>query len=178
MLIEVEDVNFTETGVKDFPGTKPSASLQAANAHMRLILTLDKVINFIYPNNRVGTSANEAMAAVHVVDHGKVREIENDLWLWCQELPVSTHSSRSEEVHNYRTRQFLSLAYAHMQMMLYRPFLHFVSGNAFVDESKNKTSQACASAYFKVCQNVVQNVKDIQKRGIVIGLSWFMVCSP
>ncbi|SZF05706.1 unnamed protein product [Blumeria hordei] len=172
---EVDDENITETGRNGYPGSKPSASLQAANAHLRLILILDKVIKFMYPNNKVEGSANDAAATAHVVDHGKVREIEKDLRLWCQGLPVSTPSSISEEVQNYRTQKFLSLAFAHVQMMLYRPFLPFASGNAFEDESKNKTSWACALAYFKVCQNVVQIVKDVQKRGIVIGPSWFMI---
>ncbi|SZF00926.1 unnamed protein product [Blumeria hordei] len=172
---EVDDKNITETGRNGYPGSKPSASLQAANAYLRLILILDKVIKFIYPNNRVEGSANEAAATAHVVDHGKVREIEEDLRLWCQGLPISTPSSRSEEVHNHRTQKFLSLAFAHVQMMLYRPFLSFVSDNAFVNENKNKMSQACASAYFKVCQNVVQIVKELQKRGINIGPSWFMI---
>ncbi|SZF05695.1 unnamed protein product [Blumeria hordei] len=172
---EVDDENITETGRNGYPGSKPSASLQVANAHLRLILILDKVIKFIYPNNRVERSANEAAATSQVVDHGKVREIEEDLRLWCQGLPDSTPSSRSEEVYNYRTQKFMSLAFAHVQMMLYRPFLPFVSGDAFEDQSKIKISRACASAYFKVCQNVVQVVKDVQKRGIVIGPSWFVI---
>ncbi|SZF05698.1 unnamed protein product [Blumeria hordei] len=145
---EVDDENITETGRNGYPGSKPSASLQVANAHIRLILILDKVIKFIYPNNRVEGSANEAAATAQVVDHGKVLEIEKDLRLWCQGLPDSTPSSRSEEVHYYRTQKFLSLAFAHVQMMLYRPFLPFVSGDAFEDQSKTKISRACASAYF------------------------------
>ncbi|SZF03853.1 unnamed protein product [Blumeria hordei] len=175
MPIEVEDVNISKTGVNNFQGTKPSTSLQAANAHMRLILILDKVIKFIYPSNRVDGSANEAATTAHVIDHGKVREIEEDLRLWCQGLSVSSPSSRSEEVHYYRTQYFLSFAFAHVQMMLYRPFFSFVSGDAIEDECKTKISRACASAYFNVCQNVVQIVKDVQKRGIVIGPSWFMI---
>ncbi|SZF05710.1 unnamed protein product [Blumeria hordei] len=172
---EVDDENITETGRNGYPGSTPSASLQAANAHLRLILILDRVIKFIYPNNKVEGSANNAAATAHVVDHGKVREIEEDLRLWCQGLPVSTPSDRSEEVYNYRTQKFLSLAFAHVQMMLYRPFLSFVSDNTFGNENKNKMSQACASAYYKVCQNVVQIVKEVQKRGIVVGPSWFMI---
>ncbi|CCU76019.1 C6 transcription factor (Mut3) [Blumeria hordei DH14] len=172
---EVDDENITETDRNGYPGSTPSASLQAANAHLRLILILDKVIKFMYPNNRVEGSANDDAATAHVVDHRKVREIEEDLRLWCQGLPVSTPSSRSEEVHYYRTQKFLSLAFAHVQMILYRPFLSFVSDNTFVNENKNKISQACASAYFKVCQNIVQIVKDVQKRGIVVGPSWFMI---
>ncbi|SZF05717.1 unnamed protein product [Blumeria hordei] len=172
---EVDDENITETGRNGYPGSTPSASLQAANAHLQLILILDKVIKFMYPNNRVEGSANEAAATAHVVDHGKVREIEEDLRLWCQGLPVSTPSDRSEEVYNYRTQKFLSLAFAHVQMMLYRPFLSFVSDNTFGNENKNKMSQACTSAYYKVCQNVVQIVKEVQKRGIVVGPSWFMI---
>ncbi|CAD6506630.1 BgTH12-07856 [Blumeria graminis f. sp. triticale] len=148
MPTEVFDVNITESGENGYPVAKWSSLLQASNAHMRLILILDKVIKYIYPNNRVGRSVNEALDTGHIVDHAIVREIENDLQRWRQ-----------------GTQQLLSLVYAHVQMMLYRPFLSYISGNAF----------ACASAYFGVCQNVIRIVKELQERGLAIGPRWFTI---
>ncbi|CAD6499313.1 BgTH12-03433 [Blumeria graminis f. sp. triticale] len=148
MPTEVFELNITESGVNGYPGAKWSVLLQASNAHMRLILILDKVIKYIYANNRVGRSVNEASDTGHIVDHAIVREIEDDLQQWRQ-----------------GTLKFLSLVYAHVQMMLYRPFLSYISGKAF----------ACASAYFGVCQNVIQIVKELQERGLVIGPRWFMI---
>ncbi|CAD6499306.1 BgTH12-03426 [Blumeria graminis f. sp. triticale] len=175
MPTEVFDVNITESSENGYPVAKWSSLLQASNAHMRLILILDKVIKYIYPNNRVGRSVNEALDTGHIVDHAIVREIENDLQRWRQGLPMGILSGRSENHQSYCTQQLLSLVYAHVQMMLYRPFLSYISGNAFVDANKNKKSQACASAYFGVCQNVIRIVKELQERGLAIGPRWFTI---
>ncbi|VCU39432.1 Bgt-50698 [Blumeria graminis f. sp. tritici] len=101
MPTEVFELNITESGVNGYPGAKWSVLLQASNAHMRLILILDKVIKYIYPNNRVGRSVNEASDTGHIVDHAIVREIEDDLQQWRQGLPTGIFSGRCENNQDY-----------------------------------------------------------------------------
>ena len=66
------------------------------------------------------------------------------------------------------------MAYAHVQMMLYRPFLHYVSsrpspGSKPVDER----SYACAAACVSVSRNIVHITAEMQRRGFLLGAYWF-----
>lgn len=64
------------------------------------------------------------------------------------------------------------MAYAHMQMFLYRPFLHYISqqvqGNAI-----NKRSYACAAACVSVSRNIVHISAEMKRRGLLNGSYWF-----
>lgn len=64
------------------------------------------------------------------------------------------------------------MAYAHIQMFLYRPFLHYVSQTS---QNKNidKRSYACAAACVSVSRNIVQLTGDMKRRGLLVGSYWF-----
>jgi len=64
------------------------------------------------------------------------------------------------------------MAYAHIQMFLYRPFLHYVSQ---VVQAKNvdKRSYACAAACVSVSRNIVHLTGEMKKRGLLVGSYWF-----
>jgi hypothetical protein len=66
------------------------------------------------------------------------------------------------------------MAYAHVQMMLYRPFLHYISqkcstGGSLVDDR----SYACAAAGISVSRNIVHITVEMKRRGVLIGAYWF-----
>src|ERR1700753_1621809 len=71
-----------------------------------------------------------------------------------------------------RVQQLLRLAYAHAQMMLYRPFLHYVSHTC---KSKiiDKRSYACAAACVSVSRNIIHINTEMKKRGLLCGAYWF-----
>lgn len=71
-------------------------------------------------------------------------------------------------------QQLLRLAYAHVQMMLYRPFLHYVAQG--IDAAKvNKRSYACAAACVSVARNIVHITAEMNRRGLLIGSHWFVM---
>lgn len=67
------------------------------------------------------------------------------------------------------------MAYAHVQMMLYRPFLHYVSSRPPPHGSKpvDERSYACAAACVSVSRNIVHITAEMQRRGFLIGAYWF-----
>jgi hypothetical protein len=71
-----------------------------------------------------------------------------------------------------RVQQLLRMAYAHAQMMLYRPFLHYVSHTC---KSKviDKRSYACAAACVSVSRNIIHIASEMKKRGLLCGAHWF-----
>jgi hypothetical protein len=57
-------------------------------------------------------------------------------------------------------------------MMLYRPFLHYVSQTR-ESETVDKRSYACAAAAVSVSQNIVHIAIEMKKRGLLGGAHWF-----
>jgi hypothetical protein len=68
------------------------------------------------------------------------------------------------------------MSYAHVQMMLYRPFIHYLSISC-EKKSKNvdKRSYACAAACISVARNIVHITSEMKRRGLLIGSYWFVM---
>ncbi len=71
-----------------------------------------------------------------------------------------------------RVQQLLRMAYAHVQMVLYRPFLHYVSQDCR-SKATDKRSYACAAACVSISRNVVHITGEMKRRGLLIGAFWF-----
>lgn len=64
------------------------------------------------------------------------------------------------------------MSYAHAQMMLYRPFLHYVSQTGH-SRVVDKRSYACAAACVSVSRNIIHIAVEMKKRHLLIGAYWF-----
>ena len=64
------------------------------------------------------------------------------------------------------------MAYAHIQMFLYRPFLHYTSLSV---QSKHidKRCYACGAACISVSRNIVQLTGQMKRKGLLVGSYWF-----
>lgn len=71
-------------------------------------------------------------------------------------------------------RQLLRISYAHVQMVMYRPFLHYVS-NSFQAKGIDKRSYACAAACVSVSRNVVHITASMYQKGLLNGSYWFVM---
>lgn len=71
-------------------------------------------------------------------------------------------------------RQLLRISYAHVQMVMYRPFLHYVS-NSFQAQGIDKRSYACAAACVSVSRNVVHITTGMYQKGLLNGSYWFVM---
>jgi hypothetical protein len=84
---EVDDEFITAEAIKPMPSGR--VSMQAgSNAHARLVLILHKIVRYIYPikGHQGNTSKPEQS---YVVSHAKIREIERDLQVWMESLPMA-----------------------------------------------------------------------------------------
>ena len=66
----------------------------------------------------------------------------------------------------------MRMAYAHIQMFLYRPFLHYISQKSQA-KSIDKRSYACAAACVSVSRNIIHISDEMKKRGLLNGSYWF-----
>ncbi len=64
------------------------------------------------------------------------------------------------------------MAYAHLEMVVYRPFLHYVSSDTQA-KRLDKRSYACASACVSVSRNIVHLTGEMKRKGLLVGSYWF-----
>ncbi|TKA62341.1 hypothetical protein B0A49_10847 [Cryomyces minteri] len=184
--LEVDDEYITETQILPMPEGKMSL-ITASNAHMRLVWLLSKIVKHIYPIK--GQSSQKDSTKSYSVSYAKIREIENDLEEWKRSLPamlqpigeappavlrqVAILMVWSGITDNcYRVQHLLRLAYAHAQMMLYRPFLHYTAQNRkskYVDQR----AYMCAAACVNVSRNIIHIASQMKQRGLLNGAFWF-----
>ena len=69
----------------------------------------------------------------------------------------------------------LRFAYAHVQMMLYRPFLRRPSPQATADQALTEVTQVCQATGISVCRNIIHIGLEIRKQRVLIGPHWFMM---
>ena len=74
-----------------------------------------------------------------------------------------------------RVRTLLRFAYAHVQMMMYRPFLHYVSPRMSAGQRVDERYYACAAAAVSVSRNIVHIGLEIRKQAVLIGPYWFIL---
>lgn len=72
-------------------------------------------------------------------------------------------------------RHLLRFAYAHVQLVLYRPFLHYVSPRLSQGNRIDELSYACAAAAISVSRNIVHIGLEIRKQRVLSGPYWFML---
>ena len=82
--LDVDDDCITETEVKSVQPGRTSL-MTAVNAHTRLVRILAKTVKYIYPLHGVHTSPSQTS----VVSHAKIREIEQDMQRWMEDLPTA-----------------------------------------------------------------------------------------
>ncbi|KAL2074597.1 hypothetical protein VTL71DRAFT_8375 [Oculimacula yallundae] len=171
--IEVDDEYITKDAILPMPPGKTSLLYAASNAHTRLMSTLAKVIKYIYPTKGLEKSLQGSTQSSYVISHAKIREIERDLAEWLDRLPMALRPGGDGSPEILRVQQLLRLSYAHVQMMLYRPFLHYVSDKGCAGRTIDERSYACAAACVSVSRNIVHITAEMKKRGLLVGAYWF-----
>jgi len=185
---EIDDEHIKADKILSQPEGRLSI-LTSTNAHTRLVQILQKVMKYVYPIKGLEHAARSSSERAYVVSHSKIREIERDLQAWMEDLPMALRPSDDapKSLARYafpypvptgvdtdlrRVQQLLRMSYAHVQMMLYRPFLHYVAGGC-QQAGIDKRSYACAAAGVSVSRNIVHITAEMKRRGLLIGAFWF-----
>ncbi|KAJ5668739.1 hypothetical protein N7462_009809 [Penicillium macrosclerotiorum] len=167
--MEVDGDFISVKGITQMPSDY-TPLMAGCNAHTRLCNVILKVVKYIYPvkNARYRSKSNQR----YMVSHSKIREIERDLQKWMEELPLALRPGTEVSPQLERIRQLLRISYAHVQMVMYRPFLHYVSSGSQA-RGVDKRSYACAAACVSVSRNIVHITTGMHKRGLLNGSFWF-----
>lgn len=185
MPAEVDDEFITREEIRPQPEGIMSG-MAAANAHARLLKIMGKMVKYIYPLKGVEASVTGKRFG-YSVSYSKVHEIEKDLCIWLDSLPMQLRPGgdtpesllkynipSSYNVHGLiisRAQFLLKMAFAHVQMMLYRPFLHYISRPK--SKGYDERPYASAAACINVSRKIVHTADEMRKKGILNGAYWF-----
>lgn len=84
--VEVDDEYITETEILPMPEGTISV-MSAFNAHTRIVQVLSKICRYVYPIK--GTQSGSKNSVTYTVEYSKIRELEQDLAQWLDELPMA-----------------------------------------------------------------------------------------
>ncbi|KAJ4360834.1 Gypsy retrotransposon integrase-like protein 1 [Didymosphaeria variabile] len=155
---EVDDEYITETEILPMPEGKISI-MHASNAHVKIVRILSKLCQYVYPTK--GTQNGGKHSVTYSVSYSKIREIEQSMQRWLDELPMALKPGGEAPPIILRVQQLLRMAFAHAQLLLYRPFLHYVSST---ERSKASVDQRAFAS-------------EMKKRGLLVGAYWFSMYS-
>ncbi|KAF2449753.1 hypothetical protein P171DRAFT_199257 [Karstenula rhodostoma CBS 690.94] len=167
---EVDDEYITETEILPMPKGKISI-MHASNAHVKIVRILSKICKYVYPTK--GTQNGGKHSVTYSVSYAKIREIEQSMQQWLDELPMALKPGGEAPPIILRVQQLLRMAFAHAQLLLYRPFLHYVSSSERSKASVDQRAFACASACISVSRNIIHISAEMKKRGLLVGAYWF-----
>ena len=166
--LEVDDEFITEEGIQPQPEGQVSL-MTAFNAHTRIVKILSKIIRKVYPIKTSQSLPDKSYS----VPFSIIREIEGELEQWKNALPPILNPCDAPARYK-RIQQLLRLSYAHAQVMLYKPFLHYVA----MDKRANPVDQrayACAASYVNVSRNIIHIVTQMKQNGLLNGAFWFIM---
>ncbi|KAJ4424305.1 Gypsy retrotransposon integrase-like protein 1 [Gnomoniopsis sp. IMI 355080] len=172
---EIDDEFITEDGIQKPPPGTPGSFFQAFNAHSRLMGILMKVVKYIYPLKGIESYTASSTNATYMIEYCRIKEIENDLQVWHEQLPQRWRPSPDGSIEVMRVRTLLRFAYAHVQMMLYRPFLHYISPRLATNKTVDERYYACAAAGISVSRNILHISSEIKNQALVVGPFWSML---
>ncbi|TLS26731.1 hypothetical protein PpBr36_05173 [Pyricularia pennisetigena] len=175
---EVDDEYITKDAILKPPPGKTSF-FQAMNAHVRLMKILAKVIKDIYPMRGMDESVlkkkTNGASATYMISYSAIKAIELELQQWYEQLPINWRPSPEGPSEVIRVRSLLRFSYAHVQMMLYRPFLHYSSPRLSAGKHVDERYYACAAACISVSRNIIHIGMEIRKQAVLTGPYWFIL---
>ncbi len=162
--MELDDENITQEGyLPQEPGKLSSSAI--ANSHTKLILVLNKIVKNLYPIN----------SNLRLISHEKVSEMELELRGWLSSLPKELIPGFDPPFQYYKANRLLHLSFLHVQIVLYRPFIHYISPKYTSLPNVDTLSIQRAKNCISVARTVVNLAQDMIKKNMLSGSYWFSI---
>lgn len=166
---EIDDENITEEAY--FPQEKGKlSSAGIANAHTRLITILSHIMKHIYPVKQDETT-NSDSKPLYNVTHSKVAEMEKEIRDWLDSLPPELKPGTTPPPEYLKANRLLHLALCHIQIVLYRPFIHYCSPKFKRDEKARVSALNCIG----VSRRAMYLAHELTSQKLLNGAYWFSI---
>ncbi|KAI1344308.1 fungal-specific transcription factor domain-containing protein [Xylariaceae sp. FL0016] len=174
----VDDQFITKDGIA-IPPPGSMSFFEAFNAHVKLMDLLGKVVKNVYPVKGAEQQAEDGGQPIssYMISYAKIKEMEEELQQWNEQLPMAWRPNPEGPVEVVRVRNLLRFAFAHVQMVLYRPFLHYVSPRISAGKAVDERAYACGAAGISVARNIVHLGTEMRKQVSLVGPYWFTLFS-
>lgn len=163
---EIDDENITEDAYYPQKEGKLS-SAGIANAHTRLITILSHIMKYIYPVKQEVVSATP----LYNVTHSKVSKMEAEIREWLESLPPELKPGANPPVQYLKANRLLNLALCHVQIVLYRPFIHYCSPKFTGDEKARVSALNCIG----VSRRAMYLAHELTSQKLLNGAYWFSI---
>lgn len=174
---DLDDENVTRTEYLFDKQQGRLSSSACANHHTKLMFVLSHIIKKLYPIKVKKSTVTERITPDDI--HANVTELELELKCWLDQLPNELKPTDPSQVGlpsdipgkfilaNY----YIHLAFLNCQIMLYRPFIHFVSnGNITTSDPRSLIrGRNC----IKVARTVVKLANKMIDQNLLVGTYWF-----
>ena len=161
--VELSDVNITVDGYYPERQNNVLSSVAISNFHTKLTMIIGEIVKELYP---IKKSSN-------VISHETVSKLEMKLENWVAQLPPELQPYQTNIPYRYeRANKLLHLALLHAQIILYRPFIHFLS-RSFSSLAPDPLSLQCAKNSITVARNAVRLGKQMIEKKLLTGSYWF-----
>lgn len=161
--LDISDDNITDDKIYFERQNNVLSSAGIANYHTKLLFILDSIMRELYPIRRTN----------NVISHKTVTQLEIKLKNWVDSLPMELKPNAKTIPPKYeRANKLLHLSFLHVQIILYRPFIHFLSRN-FVSSNTDKLSLQRANNSIVVARTVVRMAQDMVNKNLISGSYWY-----
>lgn len=166
---EIDDENITEDAY--FPQERGKiSSAGIANAHTRLITILSHIMKYIYPVKQDEIAAKNS-TPLYNVTHSKVSEMETEIRAWLESLPSELRPGANPPPEYLKANRLLHLALCHVQIVLYRPFIHYCSPKFKRDEKARVSALNCIG----VSRRAMYLAHELTSQNLLNGAYWFSI---
>lgn len=181
MPVELDDENVTETEFKYSAQEGRLSSSGCANHHTKLMFILDHIIKDLYPIRVKNIPENQNLFLTPNHIHKKVTDLEVELKQWLDNLPTELKPTdpldpqTSERIPEkfLLANYYLHLAFLNCQIMMYRPFIHFISHGQLDFEGSDPRSLIRGRNCIKVARMVVKLANKMIDEDLLVGTYWF-----
>ncbi|CAG59674.1 uncharacterized protein GVI51_G08679 [Nakaseomyces glabratus] len=161
--LDLPDEALTEQGINYDQNPYSLSSTGIANEHTKLFMILGDILKHLYPIKKINI----------FISHKTVTDLELKLKMWLEELPRELVPNAHDIHPQYeRANKLLHLAFLHVQLILYRPFIHYISKNVIKTE-EDELSYLRANNSIKVSRTVVHLAQDMLKNNLLTGSYWY-----
>ncbi|KAL4959634.1 Zn(II)2Cys6 transcription factor [Aspergillus stella-maris] len=166
--IEVNDIYVEKNKILPQPEDE-ICYIAGSNAYKRLLMIRDRVTKDVY-SVRSRVAATGPNGSSHTVSMGTIRGIQDELDNWVQSIPLGYRLGAYDTESRFRRAQYiLATSYAHVQVYLYRPFLHYAVETPNQDVSTWEGISPYTTASVQASENVIALCDEMYSRDLLNG---------
>lgn len=161
---DLDDVNIDEFRILPQQEGKLS-SCGMNNSHTKLILILNHIVKSLYKTSN----------PVFVIPIDTIKNLENELKVWLYELPSQLKPNSDVPKEYLKANKLLHLDYLHVQIMLYRPFIHYVKIAKETGSTSSSYQLEKGWKCIEISKQIVYLAQEMINKKLLNGSYWFSI---